>query len=133
MIENESGNDRNVYYISGEVDGDARDVIRKIMENEDDAIIVASSGTFSVGANIPKLHNLIFASPSKSRVRNLQSIGRSLRLHDTKSHATLFDIGDDLSWKSKKNYTLLHLIERMRIYVSEKFKYRLYQVNLDVS
>jgi superfamily II DNA or RNA helicase len=130
MIRDEVGSDRNVYYISGEVDGLDRDEIRKIIETEDDAIIVASDGTFSTGTNIKKLHNVIFASPSKGKIKNLQSIGRMLRLHDTKSHAKLYDVADDLSWKSHKNFTILHMIERLKIYASEEFPFKTYNISI---
>lgn len=123
--------DRKVFYVAGSVDGEEREEIRKIVEKESNAIIVASFGTFSTGVNIKNLHNIIFASPSKSRVRNLQSIGRGLRKSDSKTAATLYDIADDMSWKSKKNYTLLHFMERVKIYNEEKFKYKIYKVNLD--
>lgn len=123
--------DRKVFFIHGGVDGEERDKVREIVENETDAIIVASFGTFSTGINIRNLHNVIFASPSKSRVRNLQSIGRGLRTSDTKKEATLFDIADDLSWKTKKNYTLLHLMERIKVYNEEKFDYKIYKVSLN--
>ena len=102
----------------------------KITEKENDAIIVASYGTFSTGISIRKLHNIIFASPSKSRIRVLQSIGRQLRKSDDKKTAHLYDIGDDLSWKSYKNHTLRHFIERIKIYKSEQFKVR--QVNIKI-
>jgi superfamily II DNA or RNA helicase len=108
--------ERNVYFISGKVDGEKREEIRKIIETEQNAIIVASSGTTATGINIKNLHNVIFSSPSKSRVKVLQSIGRILRTSDTKSEATLYDIADDLSWKTKKNYTLLHYMERIKTY-----------------
>ena len=126
------GNDRSVYFVSGDVDGDDREEIRKVVENESNAIIVASFGTFSTGVNIKNLHNIIFASPSKSRIRNLQSIGRGLRKSNTKSAATLFDIADDLTWKSRKNFTILHFIERIKIYNEEKFKYKIYNVSLKI-
>jgi superfamily II DNA or RNA helicase len=103
-----------------------------LTETEKDAIIVASYGTFSTGINIKNLHNIIFASPSKSRIRNLQSIGRGLRTSETKSSCNLYDIGDDLTWKSKKNYTLLHMIERIKIYNDEHFEYKLLRVPLNV-
>jgi superfamily II DNA or RNA helicase len=121
---------RNVYFIHGGVDGEERDRVREIVEKENNAIIVASFGTFSTGINIRNLHNLIFASPSKSRIRNLQSIGRVLRTGDTKTEATLFDIADDLSWKSKKNFTLLHFMDRVGTYNEEKFNYKIYKVAL---
>lgn len=122
--------DRSVFFISGNVDGDKREEIRHIIETEQDAIIVASYGTSSTGINIKNLSNVVFASPSKSRVRNLQSIGRGLRTTDQKVSATLYDIADDLSWKAQKNFTLLHLLERVKMYNSEKFQYKLYTINL---
>lgn len=88
-------------------------------------------GTFSTGINIRNLHNIVFASPSKSRVRNLQSIGRGLRKGDDKFSCNLFDIGDDLQWKSKKNYTLLHMIERIKLYNEEGFSYKLVRVSIN--
>ena len=94
------------------------------------AIIVASYGTFSTGINIKNLHNIIFASPSKSRIRNLQSIGRGLRLGDNKVNATLYDIADDLNYKSKENYTLKHFQERINIYNEEEFDYEIHNINL---
>jgi len=126
-------NNRSVYFVSGSVDGEERENIRKVVENESNAIIVASFGTFSTGVNIKNLHNIIFTSPSKSRIRNLQSIGRGLRKSDTKSSATLYDIADDMSWKSKKNFTLLHFMERVKVYNEEKFKYKIYKVTLNIS
>jgi superfamily II DNA or RNA helicase len=127
----EEASDRKIFYVAGTVEGEEREEIRKIVENESNAIIVASFGTYSTGVNIKNLHNVIFGSPSKSRIRNLQSIGRGLRKSDTKTAATLYDIADDLSWKNKKNYTLLHFMERIKIYNEEKFQYKIYKVSLD--
>jgi superfamily II DNA or RNA helicase len=124
--------DRKVFFVSGEIDGAERENIRGIVEKEKNAIIVASFGTFSTGVNIRNLHNVIFASPSKSRVRNLQSIGRGLRKSDTKDSSTLFDIADDCSWKTKQNHTLKHFVERIKIYNEEKFNYKIYNVKLKV-
>ena len=76
------------------------------------------------------LHNVIFASPSKSRIRNLQSIGRSLRKSDTKTEATLFDIADDLRYRKKENYTLKHFSSRIQIYSEEKFSFKIYKIQL---
>lgn len=123
---------RKVYYVDGSVDGEDREDIRINIEGETDSIIVASLGTFSTGVNIKNLHNIIFASPSKSKIKTLQSIGRGLRLSDNKTIATLYDIVDDLSWKSKKNHTLVHFIERTKMYDAEKFDYKIYNVNLGV-
>jgi superfamily II DNA or RNA helicase len=85
---------------------------------------------FSTGVNIRNLHNIIFASPSKSRIRNLQSIGRGLRKSDTKSNAVLFDIADDLRYKKHDNYTLKHFALRLKIYSEEQFKFKIYKIEL---
>ena len=121
---------RQVFFVSGSVDAEDRENIRAITESEENAIIVASFGTFSTGINIRNLHNIIFASPTKSRIRNLQSIGRGLRLGDNKTEAVLFDIVDDFHYKSKKNFTLDHFVERMKTYNEEKFKYKIYRIDL---
>jgi superfamily II DNA or RNA helicase len=122
--------DRQVHFVSGTISGSDRDDIRRAVELEIDSIIVASYGTFSTGVNIKNLHNIIFASPSKSRVRNLQSIGRGLRLGDRKERACLYDIADDLSWKQRTNHTLNHFVERIKIYNEEKFEYKTYVIPL---
>ena len=114
---------RNIFFVFGGTDIDVREKIRTITEKENDAIIVASYGTFSTGISIKSLHNIVFSSPSKSRIRVLQSIGRQLRKSKNKGTAKLYDIGDDLSWKSYKNHTLRHFSERIKIYKSEKFNY----------
>ena len=129
-INNSVHNGRKVFYVHGGVEAQEREEVRTITENESNAIIVASYGTFSTGINIKNLHNVIFASPSKSRIRNLQSIGRVLRKGDKKSKAVLYDIADDISFKSRKNYTLNHLVERIKIYNEEKFNYEIIQINL---
>lgn len=129
MLESE---DRNVFFVYGGVEGEEREHIRKIVEGEQNSIIVASYGTFSTGVNIRNLHNVVFSSPSKSRVRNLQSIGRGLRRSETKTQSVLYDIADDFSMKSSRNHTLLHFYERMKIYSEENFQVKSYSVNLKV-
>lgn len=121
---------RQVFFVYGGTDTEQRENIRKITETENNAIIVASYGTFSTGINIRNLHNIIFASPTKSRIRNLQSVGRGLRKGDNKSHCKLYDIGDDLTWKARKNFTLQHMIERIKTYNEEQFDYKLVKVDL---
>ena len=131
MIKNtEKIGERKVFFISGKTETDDRESIRKIMETENDAIVVASFGTFSTGINIRNLHNIIFASPSKSRVRNLQSIGRGLRQNEGKKIATLYDIADDLRYKKHMNFTLKHFVERVKIYTDEKFPFKTYKIGL---
>lgn len=130
LINKNIESDRKVFFIHGGVDVEDRELARSIIENETNSIIVASYGTFSTGINIKNLHNVIFASPSKSRIRNLQSIGRVLRKGANKFSATLYDIADDCTYRSKRNYTLNHLIERIKIYNEEKFNYDMVTINL---
>lgn len=126
----DSVEDRPVFFVHGKVGVEEREQVREITEQENNAIIIASYGTFSTGINIRNLHNVVFASPSKSKIRTLQSIGRGLRLGENKEEATLFDIADDMTHKSRKNFTLEHFIERMKIYNEEKFEYKIYTINL---
>jgi superfamily II DNA or RNA helicase len=122
---------RKIYFVYGGTDADTREKVREHIEKEKDAIICASYGVYSTGINIRNLHNIVFASPSKSRIRNLQSIGRGLRRSETKDSATLYDISDDLSYNDKKNYTLNHFMERIKIYSSEYFPYRMYSIPIN--
>tara|TARA_B100001079_G_scaffold266050_1_gene272649 strand:- start:743 stop:1489 length:747 start_codon:yes stop_codon:yes gene_type:complete len=130
MINNFVTSDRKVFFIHGGVDAEDREKVREITEQENNAIIVASYGTFSTGINIRRLHNVIFASPSKSRVRNLQSIGRVLRRGKDKVKAKLYDIADDLTSGARKNYTLNHFIERVKIYAQEQFNYEILTIDI---
>ena len=116
---------RKVFFVFGGTDTNDREEIRSITENESNAIIVAS-----YGINIRNLHNVIFASPTKSKIRVLQSLGRGLRLGDSKSKATLYDIADDLSWKEKKNFTLNHFMERVGFYTEQEFDYEIHNVDM---
>ncbi len=122
--------DQPVHYVSGEVDADEREIIRHFVNSQTQSITVASKGVFSTGTNIPNLDNIIFASPSKARIQTLQSIGRGLRKSNRKTDCTLFDIADDLSIGSWTNHTLNHYVERQKIYASEKFRNRSYQIQL---
>lgn len=131
MIYDKAELDRKVFFVSGAVGADDREAIRNIVEKQTNAIIVASMGTFSTGINIKNLHNIIFASPSKSQIRVLQSIGRGLRKSDDGSTTKLFDIADDLHWKSRQNFTLLHSAERVKIYNKEQFKHKIVKVDIN--
>jgi superfamily II DNA or RNA helicase len=130
MIKERVHDNRKIFFVYGGTDVSDRESIRHITEQESDAIIVASFGTFSTGINIPSIENVIFASPSKSKIRNLQSIGRGLRLKDGKTQCNLFDIADDLHWKSWKNHTLNHAAERYKTYAEEEFKTKIVEVDL---
>ena len=130
LIKEKAEKDRKVFFVFGGTDTDDREQIRAITEREDNAIIVASYGTFSTGINIRNLHNIVFSSPTKSPIRVLQSIGRGLRVGDKKDSATVYDISDNLSYKGKDNFTLNHFKERVNIYNREGFNYEIHTIEL---
>lgn len=130
LIEDKAHDERKVFFVSGATDTADREAIRKITEKQSDAIIVASLGTFSTGINIRNLHNIIFASPSKSQIRVLQSIGRGLRKSDDGRTTQLYDITDDISSGTRQNFALLHSYERLKMYKAENFIYKTYKLEI---
>jgi superfamily II DNA or RNA helicase len=124
--------DRQLHFIYGGVSGDERERIRHMIENDPlkQHDILASYGVFSTGVNLKRLDNVIFASGSKSEIKVLQSIGRSLRKGNGSDKATLYDIADDLSVGTFNNYTLNHFRKRIEIYSSEQFPFRIYTVDI---
>ena len=122
--------DKKVFFVYGGTTTETREKIRGIVEKEKDSLIIASYGTFSTGINIRNINNVVFASPSKSRVRVLQSIGRGLRQSKTKTSVKLFDVSDNVSYKSRQNFTYRHFNERLNIYKQENFNYEISRVKL---
>lgn len=121
--------EKQLYYVAGETDKDSREAVRQMAESND-VIIVASLGVFSTGVNIRNLHNLVFAHPTKSKIKVLQSIGRILRKSDNGQKATVFDIIDDLKYKSRDNFALRHSNERFKFYTTEEFDYKINTIDL---
>ena len=130
LINNKVEQGRKVFFVSGDTATFDREAIRKIVEKQKNAIIVASLGTFSTGINIRNLHNIIFASPSKSQIKVLQSIGRGLRQSDDGRTTQLFDVADDLHWKKRNNFTLMHSATRVKMYEKEQFNYEIVKVDI---
>jgi superfamily II DNA or RNA helicase len=124
--------DRELHFIYGNTPGDERERIRHLIENDAEKKhdILASYGVFQAGISIKRLDNLILASGSKSEIRILQSIGRTLRKGNGSDDATLYDIADDISYGSYINYTLEHFKKRIEIYSSEQFPFRIYNIDL---
>ena len=130
LIQDKADEKRKVFFVSGSVATSDREAIRGIVEKQKNAIIVASLGTFSTGINIRNLHNIVFASPSKSQIRVLQSIGRGLRKSDNEVATTLYDVIDNISTDNRKNFAWLHGEERLKIYHRERFNHKTYKVEL---
>jgi len=122
--------DRKTFFVYGGTDTSEREEIRGVVENEKKSVILASYGTFSTGINIRNINNIVFSSPSKSRIRVLQSLGRGLRKTDTKVSVLIYDIADDISHNNKRNFTLNHFSERISLYNEQQFDYHISKVNL---
>jgi superfamily II DNA or RNA helicase len=121
---------RKIFFIYGKTSTIEREEIRSIVEGETNSITIASYGTFSTGINIRNIHNIVLASPSKSRIRVLQSIGRGLRQGDNKDSVLIFDIADDMTFRKQSNFTLNHFQKRISIYATEQFNYEITKVKL---
>ena len=122
--------DRKTFFVYGGTDTSEREEIRGVVENEKKSVILASYGTFSTGINIRNINNIVFSSPSKSRIRVLQSLGRGLRKTDNKVSVLIYDIADDISHNNKRNFTLNHFSERISLYNEQQFDYHISKVNL---
>lgn len=126
---NEKNQSRKIFLVYGGTDAEDRENVRRIVEEEKDAIIVASSPTFSTGINIRNLHNIIFSQGGKSMIRIIQSIGRGLRIAANNQSTTLIDIVDDLSYKSRESYSIKHAAERLGIYIDHEFNFKVIEVD----
>ncbi|NBX75076.1 MAG: DEAD/DEAH box helicase [Proteobacteria bacterium] len=114
--------DRPIYFIQGSTEMEDRENIRSLMNDRNDVIVIAVSKIFSTGINIPNLHNIIFATAGKAKIKIMQSIGRALRLHPTKKSAIIFDIADNTKYSKK------HLEERIKLYKNENYTYEEKQI-----
>lgn len=130
MIEDKLPEGLPFYYVGGDTEKEDRERIRKSINQSENSLTLATVGTFAVGTNIPRLHNIIAASPSKSSITVLQSIGRVLRRSSDKSEAAWYDIGDDLSQGKWENHTLRHYRKRKEIYKNQKFSFKQIEVRL---
>ena len=126
----EKSNGTSVFFVYGATGATEREDIREIVDREKSSITIASYGTFSTGINIRNIDNIVLASPSKSKIRVLQSIGRGLRRSSRKNSILVYDIADDISYKERRNFTLTHFTERLNIYNEEQFNYEISKVKL---
>jgi superfamily II DNA or RNA helicase len=110
-------NNKEIYFIRGEVEIEEREKIKQIMETKNNVVVVAISKIFSTGINVKNIHYIIFAGGGKAKIKTVQSIGRGLRLHINKDKLIIFDISDQLY------YGIQHTTKRKQIYEKEKIKY----------
>lgn len=117
LTQHEKYSNRKVYYINGNTPANEREQIRQDIEHLRHGIIIATYQVFQEGINIRNLHNIIFGSPTKSIVRTLQSVGRGLRLHESKDYCYLYDVYDTLNLHGELvSYSEKHHISRVSFY-----------------
>ena len=124
--------DKDFYYIDGEVNNKQRESIKKEMEKTDGKpkVLVASYGTLSTGVSINAIFNVIFADSFKSEQIIIQSIGRALRKHDEKKVANIFDIVDVFDPVDLNNILYKHFLEREKFYKKRQYPYKVIKMNL---
>lgn len=122
---------KQVFLVVGKTDVEVRDEVKKITESNDNVIILASYGVFAEGISIRNLHNIILASPTKSYRRIVQTIGRGLRITNTKKSCTIYDLVDlffESGTNDEPNFTFRHFKERLMIYIKSDFRHKTIQV-----
>lgn len=113
--------DKKILFLSGKNNAKEREEVRQITENNKNVIIIGSYGVISQGVSIKNIHNIIFSSPYKAKIKILQSIGRGLRLHPEKKFCTIYDLVDYAKYKGRQNYFLSHFLSRFELYQTEQF------------
>ena len=126
----ELSRDKDVFYIDGETDVDKREYFKQSLEQGENKVLIASFGTFSTGISVKNIHNIVFAESFKSDKIIRQSIGRGMRLHESKTKTNIIDICDDFSYNGDNNFLIKHMEKRLEIYDSQGFPYKIYAVNL---
>ena len=138
-LEEKYGEDFDVELYFGDIKAEKREEIRSSMEKSKRKILIGTYGSISVGVSIKRIHHVVFFSSYKSKIKVLQSIGRGLRLHESKSRVYVWDIIDDLSRVTRTgnviyNHVMLHwLNDRMRYYKEQEFETKKYVIELPQS
>ena len=113
IINNKFKETKDVIFLSGRDKSDIREEWRKKINTNSNIVCIATYQIFQQGINIPSLRTIILASSTKSYVRVIQSLGRTLRKHVSKAlgGALLYDICDDVKYlkdhagKRNRHYT----------------------------
>lgn len=126
----ELSKDKDVFYVDGETDVNKREYFKQSLEHGENKVLIASFGTFSTGISVKNIHNIVFAESFKSDKIIRQSIGRGMRLHETKEKTNIIDIVDDFTYEGDKNFLIRHMEKRLEIYETQGFPFKIYDVNL---
>lgn len=120
--------DKEIYIIYGSTPALEREKIRALMERKTGLIIIATYQTLSTGFNVKNLHQIVFFSSYKAKIKVIQSIGRGLRVHESKDLLIVYDVVDDLTYKTRNgtvyhNYQVDHFFERRKYYLRQGFRH----------
>ena len=126
----ELSKEKDIFYIDGETDVEKREYFKQSLEEGHNKVLIASFGTFSTGISVKNIHNIVFSESFKSDKIIRQSIGRGMRLHESKTKTNIIDICDDFSFNGDKNFLIKHMEKRLEIYDGQGFPYKLYSVDL---
>lgn len=116
--------EKQVYFIYGEMPVEERQKIIDLMEVRDDIVCIAMSAIFAIGINVKNLHYVMFTFGGKSFIRTIQSIGRGIRLHDSKEKLVIFDLYDNMKYSEE------HFEERRVFYEEEEHPYTITEIKI---
>lgn len=135
--------DFKIRFAHGKVKVKTRDSILQEIESESGIIVVATYSTFGTGFNMKNLHNVIFSSDCKSYFKILQSIGRSLRVHKSKTMARIFDLHhmiEESYFSTRANKQMefksnlsRHYYEREDFYNEEEYPLEYHEIDKEFS
>jgi len=89
-------------YVSGRSDTDERKVALRALEAGKLKCIIGTT-IFDEGINAPRIGALILAGGGKARHKQIQRIGRGLRLVEGKEYLAVFDFIDDHSFRIRRD------------------------------
>lgn len=128
--------DKSVHYIDGSTPTKNRELIKQMMEDDDEGntIIVASMGCFTEGIDIANMFNIFLVETTKSDTILAQLLGRGMRRHPKKDKTIMIDFVDDMRYNKgyySENYLYRHGKERQNIYKKRGFPCNVFQIKFD--
>lgn len=122
--------DKRILVIHGSVKQGERSEIRKIMEENDDCVLVCSYETVGTGFSVRNIQNMIFAQSYKSIIKIVQAIGRGIRLKEGKNSVIIHDLINVFE-NNPNTYSYEHGIARMKIYKGEGHQFKIKRIFLN--
>lgn len=130
---------KTTFYIDKDVPQANREYFKQQMEKGTDIVLGASYGCWSTGESVKNLHVVLCAEAIKDEILLSQSMGRPMRLHDSKDDGFLWiDLVDDFSMQIEtpsktflhKNYMLKWADVRRKYYTKEEFPQESHKISI---